>query len=274
MRPAIDVLDRIVASKRARLMEAKRTSPEAEVKHRAFEVRSNSQHHALRRALAENNGINVIAEIKRASPSKGSFGMARSADQLARAYSRGGAAAISVLTEEDYFHGTLTDLTVVRDAVSLPLLRKDFLFDEYQIYESAAAGADALLLIAALLDDKQLSNLRAVVENDFAMDALIEVHTRDEMRRAFECGATVIGVNNRNLHTFEVSLEVSLELARHARRGAQLISESGLTSATQLRQLGAAGYSGFLIGEALVRAENPEESLRSIIAESIQAPER
>jgi indole-3-glycerol phosphate synthase len=139
-------------------------------------------------------------------------------------------------------------------------------FDEYQVYESAAAGADAVLLIVAALDDEKLFALRKLIEDQLGMDALIEVHTHEEMQRAIACGANVIGVNNRNLHTFEVSLETSRSLAAGAPAGTVLISESGLKSSTDLARLRHAGYRGFLIGESLMRSDNPEAALRNLMS--------
>src|ERR1700681_4547402 len=158
--------------------------------------------HALLGALQDESKINIIAEFKRKSPSRG--GIHPSADPLiiAKAYEASGAAAVSVLTEEDYFDGSLDDLRAVRQAISLPVLRKDFIFEEYQVYESAAAGADALLLIVAALDDETLAHLRRITEDELGMDALIEVHTKGEMDRAVASGAKIVGVNNRNLGTF------------------------------------------------------------------------
>ncbi len=268
MKTGFDFLTAVVESKRTRLLIAKRDLPLASLRRSACEYRSRASSGALKRALSNDEGVNIIAEIKRASPSKGDLGMSKSVEELAGAYSRGGAVAVSVLTEEDHFRGSLDDLRAVRRSVSVPVMRKDFIFDEYQVYESAAAGADALLLIAALLEDEQLARLRNLTEIELSMDALVEVHTRQEMRRAAEAGATLIGVNNRNLHTFEVSIDVSVDLIAAAPRGALLVSESGLRTGSDLRRLRAAGYDGFLIGEALVGAQDPEASLRSIIREA------
>src|SRR5687767_497531 len=251
-------LSEIIERKRQRLAAAKRNAPLGD-----FERRSNP--HRLRQALL-NDGINVIAEFKRHSPSKGVIRADADLEQMARSYEAGGAAAISVLTEEDYFSGSLDDLRQVKKSVDLPALRKDFIFDEYQIYESAAAGADAVLLIVAALDDNQLVSLRTLVEDKLGMDALIEVHTREEMQRAIACGANLIGVNNRNLHTFEVSLETSLSLAKGAPPGTVLISESGLNNSTDLARLRDAGYHGFLIGESLMRSQNPGAALRDLMS--------
>ncbi|HKR61736.1 MAG TPA: indole-3-glycerol phosphate synthase TrpC [Pyrinomonadaceae bacterium] len=267
MKLVSDFLTAVIESKRTRLIKAKRDMPLDSLRHSALEVRTRDCGRSLRRALSDPS-INIIAEIKRASPSKGDLGMSTTVEHIADAYARGGAVAVSVLTEEDYFRGSLTDLRAVRSSVSLPVLRKDFVFDEYQVYESAAAGADSLLLIVALLKDRELERLLTITERELGMEALVEVHTGDEMQRAAKAGATLIGVNNRNLSTFEVSVDVSRELIAEAPRGAILISESGLKTGTELKRLRAIGYRGFLIGEALVRSRNAEEYLRSIIREA------
>jgi len=183
---------------------------------------------------------------------------------MAAIYESAGAAAISILTEEDYFDGSLEDLRQVREVTGIPILRKDFIVDEYQVYESAAARADALLLIVAALDDETLTRLRSITEDELGMDALIEVHTKAELDRALKCGARLIGVNNRDLHTFNVFTATSHLLARIAPRDAILISESGLNP-EEVRNLRAAGYSGFLVGETLMRADDPARTLREFI---------
>ena len=252
----MNVLSEIVSKKRERVAKAKERI--------SFkEVRRCEKPHALRAAL-RSEGINVIAEFKRRSPSKGVIRADANLKDIVRSYKAGGAIGISVLTEEDYFDGSLDDLKTVKTTVALPVLRKDFVFDEFQVYESAAAGADAILLIVAALDDATLSRLRRVAEDELGMDALVEVHTSEEMKRAVDSGATLIGVNNRDLRTFEVSLQTSLSLAREAPPGALLISESGLRGTDDLRRLRDAGYHGFLIGETLMRAGNPEQALRDL----------
>jgi indole-3-glycerol phosphate synthase len=251
-------LSEIIERKRQRIASAKLTTPPA-----GFNLRPNS--HRFRQALLR-DGINVIAEFKRRSPSKGVIRADADLSQIVQSYAAGGAAAISVLTEEDYFSGSLDDLRAAKKSVDLPVLRKDFIVDEYQVYESAAAGADAVLLIVAALEDEQLLRLRRLIEDELGMDALIEVHTGEEMQRAIACGANVIGVNNRNLHTFEVSLETSLSLAADAPPGVVLISESGLNNSTDLARLHTAGYHGFLIGESLMRSEDPEAALRKLVS--------
>lgn len=254
----MSVLSEIIERKRQRLASAKRAVPID-----SFEIHPNSRR--FRQALLA-AGINIIAEFKRRSPSKGVIRADADLNQIVKSYEAGGASAISVLTEEDYFSGSLDDLRIVKKSVDLPVLRKDFIFDEYQVYESAAAGADAVLLIVAALEDEVLSRLRKLIEDEIGMDALIEVHTREEMQRAIACGASLIGVNNRNLHTFDVSLETSLSLAAVAPPGAVLISESGLNNSTDLERLHNAGYRGFLIGESLMRSENPAAALRELVS--------
>jgi indole-3-glycerol phosphate synthase len=258
----MNVLTEIIARKRERVAEAKERVS-------GWEVRRASKPHALRAALRA-EGINIIAEFKRRSPSKGVIRADANLSQIVKSYEAGGAVGISVLTEADYFDGSLDDLKTVKSTVDLPVLRKDFVFDEYQVYESAAAGAHAILLIVAALDDDTLLRLRRVAEDELGIDALVEVHTSEEMKRAVASGATLIGVNNRDLRTFEVSLNTSLSLAREAASEALLVSESGLRGPDDLRLLREAGYHGFLIGETLMRADNPEDTLRNFVGAALR----
>jgi indole-3-glycerol phosphate synthase len=267
MKPS-DFLSKIIDTKRERLAAAKVARPLDELWRAAFPARTVARRHALREAIEEKGRVNVIAEFKRASPSKGEIREGASAGETARAYERGGAAAISVLTEEDYFRGSLSDLAEVKAATRLPVLRKDFIFDEYQVFESAAAGADALLLIVAALDDAALASLLNLTERELGMDALVEVHTAAELARALEAGARLVGVNNRDLRTFEVSLETSIELAAHAPAGTLLVSESGVRDAEDIRRLRGCGFRAFLVGETLMRAARPEDALRALIDEA------
>lgn len=262
----MDILTKIIRGKRQHLEAAKRTFPLEHLQGTALAARVNSEAHALRAAMSS-DAINIIAEFKRCSPSKGMIRENADAPTIARSYQAGGAAAISVLTEENYFAGSLDDLRAVHTAVSIPILRKDFIFDDYQVYEAAAAGADALLLIVATLDDETLARLLGLTEKDLGMDALVEVHTGEEMERAAAVGAQLIGVNNRDLRTFRVSIETSIELARLRPADAFLVSESGLTPDVT-HQLRAIGYSGFLVGEALMRATDPEQQLRAFRGEN------
>jgi indole-3-glycerol phosphate synthase len=261
----MNLLSQIVSSKQRRVDQAKKLVPLAQMRALASEAREDAKAHALLKGLSDESKINIIAEFKRRSPSKGEI--RRDADPAitARAYASAGASAVSVLTEEDYFGGSLDDLRAARKTISLPILRKDFIFDEYQVYESGAAGADAVLLIVAALDDEALARLRRITENDLGMDALVEVHTAGEMKRAAECGAQIIGVNNRDLQTFTVSIETSVQLAPIAPEGSVLISESGIESAGDIRRLRSLGYRAFLIGESLMRADDPGELLRGFL---------
>ena len=258
-------LARIIETKRERLAQAQAARAFAELRQAATAARRTPAPHALRAALARMEQLNIIAEIKRASPSKGELRAELDAAEVARAYQTGGAAAISVLTEEDYFRGSLADLRTVRAAVALPVLRKDFIFDEWQVYEAAEAGADALLLIVAALDDDNLVRLRHLTEDELQLDALVEVHTLAELSRAEACGAQLIGVNNRDLHTFEVNIETSVELINARQSRALFVSESGLRTADDLRRLHALGFDGFLIGETFMRADDPAAALRALI---------
>jgi indole-3-glycerol phosphate synthase len=257
----VDVLTEIIATKRERVSAAKEVVRLEEMRRLASEVRSEAKPHVFSDALRA-DGINIIAEFKRRSPSKGTIRVDANLIEVVRSYEGGGAVAISVLTEEDYFAGSLDDLRSVKATVVLPVLRKDFVFEEYQVYEAAAAGADAILLIVAALDDESLLHLRRLAEDELGIDALVEVHTGDELKRAADCGAKLIGVNNRDLRTFEVSLQTSLSLARQMPDDSVSISESGLHTSDDLRRLHEAGYRGFLIGERLMRADHPEEALR------------
>lgn len=259
----MDVLSEIIAKKRERVAAKKEIVPLEQMRRLAFESCSNTTPHALSKALRF-EGINIIAEFKRRSPSKGMIRADANLIDLVKSYESGGAAAISVLSEEDYFAGSLDDLRSVKAATSVPVLRKDFVFDEYQVYESAAAGADAILLIVATLDDQTLSHLSRLAD-ELGMDALVEVHTSEELKRAVACDAKLIGVNNRDLRTFEVSLQTSLSLAPEMPKDAVSISESGLHTRNDLQRLHDAGYRGFLIGETLMRADDPAAALRKLL---------
>jgi indole-3-glycerol phosphate synthase/phosphoribosylanthranilate isomerase len=262
----MDFLSEIIAAKRQRVAAAKARVPPEQMRDRGRVIRRGLAPHSFARAIRVESGINIIAEFKRRSPSKGKINSRAEPAVMASIYESAGAAAISVLTEEDYFDGSLEDLRQVREASHLPILRKDFTVDEYQVYESAAAGADALLLIVAALEDETLTKLRALAEDELGLDALVEVHTKEELDRALNCGARLIGVNNRDLRTFAVSTATSHLLARAAPHDAILVSESGLNP-HEVRKLRAAGYSAFLVGERLMRADDPAKALREFIEE-------
>jgi indole-3-glycerol phosphate synthase len=259
------ILDRIVDAKAARLGQAMAQLPLDELKARCQQVTRPSR--AFAESLKRADRINVIAEIKQRSPSKGIIREDFDPLRIAQGYMEAGAAAMSVLCEEDYFGGSLDHLRTIRGVIETPLLRKDFLFDEYQLYEGREAGADAVLLIVAILDDALLSRLLAKAA-ELHLDALVEVHTAEEMHRAANAGATIIGVNNRDLTSFKVDLRTSLDLAPLAPAGAILVSESGIADGESIRQLRDAGYHAFLIGETFMRAEHPGSGLRQLLREA------
>jgi indole-3-glycerol phosphate synthase len=253
------VLEQIVAAKLPEIAAAKTKLPAVSLRmamDRAPRIRS------LKKALAARPGI--IAEIKKASPSAGLLRPDLDPAVIADAYLSAGASAISVVTEWNHFHGSLETLAALRWRSNVPLLRKDFLVDPYQVCEARHAGADAVLLIAALLEGSHLQESRTCVE-DLGMDALVEVHDETEAERALKAGATLIGVNNRDLRSFEVSIEVSMRLASILSKGVVAVTESGIRTAEDVRRLAAAGYRGFLIGESLIRAQSPGAALRNLL---------
>jgi indole-3-glycerol phosphate synthase len=257
------VLDRIVDAKIKRLDQAKRIMPLEGLAANVVALTALPSRRSFAAALRRADRINVIAEIKHRSPSKGTICEDFDPVRIAESYAGGGAAALSVLCEEDFFGGSLEHLEAIRSRVELPLLRKDFIFDEYQVFESALAGADALLLIVAMLDDELLARLiESTTRLD--LDPLVEVHSEDEMERAARAGATIIGVNNRDLTTFQVDLKTSLRLGPLAPEGALLVSESGISTRSDLELLKSAGFQAFLVGEHLMRAENPGEALKGL----------
>lgn len=206
----------------------------------------------------------IIAEIKKASPSKGVLRPNFHPAFLAHACEQGGAACVSVLTDRQFFEGTLLDLEAARASVELPVLRKDFIIDRLQIFESAANNADAILLIAAILETEQLRTFRELAAS-LSMAALVEVHNQEELIKAIDSGAEVIGVNNRNLDTFEVSLDTSLRLSLCIPQNVTRVSESGINTRADIELLQGAGYNAFLVGESLMRSANPAASVRALL---------
>jgi indole-3-glycerol phosphate synthase len=264
-------LSEILVHKRHALAGIQRDPSVGHLRERALEFRRSVAQHRLLRALeSESPRLKVIAEFKRRSPSVGIIRNHLSPTEVTRQYERAGACAISVLTEEDYFDGSIADLRAVRSTTNLPILCKDFIIDAIQIYKAAIAGADAVLLIAAALDDFSLRELREIAEDELGLDALVEVHTSEELHRALNARVKIIGVNNRDLETLKVSLETSEHLIAEVPRGKIAISESGLQSSASLRHLLALGFRGFLMGEALMRAADPEKALRGLIATAEQ----
>ena len=259
----MSILDRIIAAKKSEIAAEKSLLPAR----RAIELASAAApSRPFSPALRHPGRINVIAEVKWASPSRGEIRPGADPIDVAHAYAAAGAAAISVLTDGRFFLGSPAHLKAVRAVVDLPLLRKDFLFDEYQIYRSRALGADAVLLIAAILDAKTLTTLIGVGRS-LDMESLVEVHAEDDLRKAIDCGASLIGVNNRDLATLRVSIETSLRLAPLLPSTAVRVSESGVESRADLELLKEAGYDAVLIGERLMREADPGAALRQLIGE-------
>ena len=253
------ILARIVQCKREELARASVTRAEWE---RWAREKSNGRRDFRAALLARSPA--VVAEIKKASPSKGLLVEDFDPPALARDYQRGGAAALSVLTDRQFFQGSLFDLVAARAATTLPVLRKDFTLDEVQIAEAAAHEADAILLIAAVLPVERLRELREYAAT-FGIAALVEVHDERELEAATASGAEIIGVNNRDLRTFEVSLETSLRLVPMIPGGVVKVSESGIRSAEDVRRLCSAGFDAFLVGEHLVKAADRAAAVRALI---------
>jgi indole-3-glycerol phosphate synthase len=253
-----DILARIVAVKREELAAA--GSRRAQLERDASDA---GQHRRDFRAALTQSAPAMIAEIKRASPSQGVIAPDLDPARSARAYAAGGAAALSVLTDERFFRGSLADLRTARAAVSLPVLRKDFTIDPLHVLEAAASGADAILLIAAILTARELRDLRELAEQ-YGMAALVEAHDDRELDAAIASGAAIVGVNNRDLRTFDVKLETCLRLAERIPAGLVRVAESGIHSREDVRRLRDAGYDAFLIGEHLMRSPDPTEALRAL----------
>jgi indole-3-glycerol phosphate synthase len=262
-----NIFSQILDRKRKAVAQLRTDPSSRDFRERALDIRKNAYPHQLLQALeADPQRPKIIAEFKRRSPSAGIIRDDLTVNEIVHCYDRGGACAISIVTDEEYFGGSIADLCTARSSTNLPLLRKDFIIDPIQIFEAAIAGADAVLLIVAALDDHLLTELRALAEEELGLDALVEVHRSEELRRALNAGATIIGVNNRDLRTFQTSLKTSERLIAEVPRDRILISESGLQSADSLLRLRKVGFRGFLVGEALMRAPEPDAALRNLIA--------
>jgi indole-3-glycerol phosphate synthase len=259
------ILEKIIDIKRGRVRTLKQHANIPKLMADARAARAKAGEHRFRNALSDLARINLIAEFKRASPSKGVINDRLDPIPAAVSYKNGGACAISVLTEEDFFYGSLDDLRVIKNTVDLPILRKDFFIDEFQIYEAAEAGADAILLIVAALAEGKLMNFLQLAQDGLGMDALVEVHTWSEMEMAKRIGANIIGVNNRDLKTFKVSLDVSRELIQQKPANALMIAESGISTKDEIVELRTLGFDGFLVGETLMRAGDAKETLEALM---------
>lgn len=259
LRTIVSATERIVETRRERESFAtlERRAASARPRGAAFEA-----------ALGATNRVNVIAECKRRSPSRGVLAVDYDPARIARQYEQGGAAAISVLTEPTFFDGTLEHLAAVRSSVTLPLLRKDFIVDDYQLFEARAAGADAVLLIVAALEGTKLAALQNRAW-ELELAALVEVHDEAELARAIDIGARVIGVNNRNLRTLAVDVSASDRLASRVPKDVIAVSESGLKSREELASLAAAGYRAFLIGERFMTDPDPAAAIRGLMGSGV-----
>ncbi len=252
------ILDTIVARKREEVSALKKNGirpPQMDI----------SPSRGFTRALVEFQGVSIIAEAKKASPSKGVIAPDFDPVKIAKNYQQGGAHAMSVLTDVDFFQGSLDYLPLVRATVDLPVLRKDFMIDPLQIEEAKAYGADAILLIAAILDVVQMRDYRQMAES-LQMDVLVEVHDENELQAALEAGSTLIGINNRNLNDFSVDLGTTFRLLKEIPASIPVVSESGISSSSDMVRLKDGGVTAALIGESLMRSERQGESLNKLLS--------
>jgi len=258
----MNVLDQIAASKCREVEERKFRRPVHELEKMSFFKRPAT---SLREALQKKAGAGIVAEFKRRSPSKGLINAMAGVKEVVTAYEKGGACGISVLTDAPYFGGSLEDLMVARECSACPLLRKDFIIDEYQIIEARSHGADVVLLIASLLSFSQIKQFSSVARS-LGMEVLLELHEEKELEKIPD-GISMVGVNNRNLKTFHVSVEQSVLLAGKIPSGMIKIAESGISSPAVISELFSHGYKGFLIGECFMRESNPGEAFEKFINE-------
>jgi indole-3-glycerol phosphate synthase len=258
-----DILQRIVAVKRDEVAQARRRCGLAELQAQASAASPARGFAAALRARVEAGSPAVIAEVKKASPSKGVLREHFVPADIARSYESGGAACLSVLTDERFFQGCAAYLQQARESCSLPVLRKDFLIDPYQVVEARAMGADCVLLIAACLDDGLMSELEACATEQ-GLDVLVEVHDGEELERALRLRTPLIGVNNRNLRTFEVSLDTTIGLLPRVPGDRLLVTESGILARADVQRMRVAGVHAFLVGEAFMRAPDPGAALTSL----------
>jgi indole-3-glycerol phosphate synthase len=259
----MNILDEIMKHKR---MEVDRNSIAQPIKSLEKSIYFNRATYSLKKNVLDKTKHGIIAEIKRKSPSKGIINPNVSIEDISKGYVAAGVSAISVLTDVDYFGGSNNDLTTVRELNSIPILRKDFILDEYQIVEAKSIGADAILLIAAALPAKDLKRL-SLFAASLGLEILLEVHNEKELTDTQDVPADLVGVNNRNLQTFEVSIDVSKQLISKIRKGVAAVSESGIENPSAIKELRALGYSGFLIGQSFMQTTSPENACRDFINE-------
>ena len=254
------ILNKIIEEKRKELKHSKSSASLKEIRKRIGDAGNNR---GFKKSL-ENDSINIIAEIKKASPSKGIIREDFNPVEIAKIYQDNAAVAISVLTDKKYFQGDIEYLNQIRKNVSLPLLRKDFILDEYQLYEAKVFGADAVLLIAAVLDKNQLTEYMEL-SKEIGLENLVEVHSFKDLEKAMYCEAEIIGINNRDLQTFEVSLKTTLDMAKEIPENKVIVSESGINSHDDILELQKNGVNAFLIGEALMREKDIGKKLKELI---------
>lgn len=259
----MNILDEIIAHKYKTVKEQKALYP---VKLLEKSLYFETPCLSLERYLLRPDKSGIIAEIKRKSPSKGAINPYISVERTSIGYMQAGASALSILTDQQYFGGKNEDLTVARKYNYCPILRKDFVVDEYQIVEAKSIGADAILLIAAALEPSRLKELAAFARS-FGLEVLLEIHSLQELQRAYSADSTIVGVNNRNLQTFSTDVALSFELAQYIPQGVTKVSESGLKSPAVLLELKEAGYNGFLIGETFMKDARPERAATAFIRE-------
>lgn len=255
------ILDKIIEEKRRELKSSKNPATTRDIRKRAEEAEDNR---GFKKSLQQEGPINIIAEVKKASPSKGIIRGDFHPVDIAKTYEDNGAAAISVLTDKSFFQGDIQYLSQIRKNVSLPLLRKDFIIDEFQLYEAKAHGADAALLIAAVLERNQMSEY-IEISREIGLDNLVEVHSWKDLEKAMFCEAEIIGINNRNLQTFKTSLKTSFEIARDIPEDKIIVSESGINSREDIMELKENGINAFLIGEALMKEKDIGKKLKEFL---------
>ena len=258
------ILERIVQAKREEVAARKATVPLSDLKARIRDLPPPRDFHRALDRKSSGGGIRLIAEVKRASPSQGIIRYGLDLERLTRAYAAAGAAAISVLTDEPFFQGSLHDLARAKASVSLPVLRKDFILDPYQVYETRAWGADAILLIAAVLEAQPLQDLLAL-SHEMDLHPLTEIHTQQELQAALGAKVPIVGINNRDLQSFQVSLETTFTLLAEIPPEVVVVSESGISHRQEVARLEAAGVDAILVGEGLLRAQDIEEKVRDLL---------
>jgi len=261
------ILNEIIAYKKEELAETKRRLPLSEVKATALD---SEPVRAFDKSIFGDEGIKLIAEVKKASPSKGVIREDFDAVRIATIYEQSGASCISVLTEQKYFQGKLEHLNAIRKAVQLPLLRKDFIIDEYQIFEARAAGADAILLISACLDRQQIADYIGIA-NRLTLAVLVESHTYKELDKALLAGAKTVGINNRDLRTFKVDLRTTLDLMKDIPDSCTVVSESGISTREDVAKLQQAGVDAILVGESLMREKDIGIKMKEILGVKTQS---